>query len=429
MDQRTLGHGHVNEIVEAVVEQDLGVEDHDHVDPDEHLEHAFVQIEVDWSRGLRRSAGPIEIGMVAFAPDGELHLERAVAAPIVVDIVLERFRFLGQILHDQAAHRAVGPFEQRIAGLPIGVTAETLAYFDYALFAGAAAGNDGHEIAVVHLRRTRVVHNDAERGLVEFAALVKLDRRNTDALAEDRRRVRRHAARHRAADIHHVPEHRREADQLAFMKHRHQHHKVIEMADRPGAGIGIVLQDDVAGLELEITFLEHVGDIGAELADDHPPLGVADHREFVVLLADHRRHRRTEQHGIHLVAGIAQRILDQVERNRVEPRAFPPARQSARLKPPGRKRRRSYVPEAGASLPAVRSVALPERCQRTSRRIRATPLPLPGAARRLHRHWRAPSRTASLSFPRPSACRGQSPRRARPCVRRLPMTSANRSAG
>ena len=158
-----------------------------------------------------------------------------------------------------------------------------------------------------------------ERGLVELAALVKFDRRDADALAKDRSRVGRHAAGHRAADVHHMAEHRGKADQVALVKHRHQHHPVVEMADRAGAGVRIVLQDDVAGLEFEIALLEHIVDVRAELADDHAALHVANHREFVVLFADHRRHRRAEQHRIHLVAGIAQRVLDQVERNGIKP--------------------------------------------------------------------------------------------------------------
>jgi hypothetical protein len=40
-EQRTLGHDHVQERIEAVVEEDLGIVDHDQVDPDEHLEHAL----------------------------------------------------------------------------------------------------------------------------------------------------------------------------------------------------------------------------------------------------------------------------------------------------------------------------------------------------------------------------------------------------
>ena len=56
----------------------------------------------------------------------------------------------------------------------------------------------------------------------------------------------------------------------------------------------------------------------AELADDHLALGVGDQRELVVLLADPWRERGAEQHLVHLVARVAQRVLDQVERHRVD---------------------------------------------------------------------------------------------------------------
>ena len=41
------------------------------------------------------------------------------------------------------------------------------------LLAGTAAGNDRHEIGIVHLRRSRVVHDQVEHRLVELAAPVK----------------------------------------------------------------------------------------------------------------------------------------------------------------------------------------------------------------------------------------------------------------
>ena len=371
MQQRALGQGHVNEVVEAVVEQDLGVEDHDHVDPDEHLEHAFVQIEVDRPRRLRRGAGPIEEGVVAFAPDRELHLERAVAAAVVVDIVLERLRLLGQVLHDQLAHGAIGALEQRLAGLLVGVAAEAVADLDHALLTGAAAGDDRHEIAVVHLRRARVVHDEVEHRLVELAALVEQQRRNADALAEDRGRVRRHAARHPAADVHQMAEHRGEADQLALVKHRHQHHPVVDVADGAAAFVRIALQDDVAGLQVELVLGEHLVHVGAELADDHPPLGIGDHRELVVLFADHRRHGGAEQHRIHLVAGVAQRVLDEIERDRIKPAAFA-RRRSSRLA--GAAWHRSDARRRDAPPPGLARAPRPQPRRRTSRRSCAAPL-------------------------------------------------------
>ena len=47
LQQRPFRNMHVHQVVEAVVEHDLRVEDHDHVHAAEHLEHFFVQIEID----------------------------------------------------------------------------------------------------------------------------------------------------------------------------------------------------------------------------------------------------------------------------------------------------------------------------------------------------------------------------------------------
>jgi hypothetical protein len=94
-EQRALRHHDVQQRVEAVVEEDLGIVDHDQVDPDEHLEHALGEVEVDRAEGLRVGARPVEEGVVALPPDRQLHLERPVAEPVVVDVVLERLRLLG----------------------------------------------------------------------------------------------------------------------------------------------------------------------------------------------------------------------------------------------------------------------------------------------------------------------------------------------
>ena len=41
VEQAALRHDDVQQRIEPVVEQDLGVVDHDQVDPDEHLEHSL----------------------------------------------------------------------------------------------------------------------------------------------------------------------------------------------------------------------------------------------------------------------------------------------------------------------------------------------------------------------------------------------------
>jgi hypothetical protein len=64
--------------------------------------------------------------------------------------------------------------------------------------------------------------------------------------------------------------------------------------------------------------VEEVGHREPELADHHLPVRVADQRELVVLLADAGGQRGAEQHLVHLVAGVAQPVLDQVQGDRVD---------------------------------------------------------------------------------------------------------------
>jgi len=69
---------------------------------------------------------------------------------------------------------------------------------------------------------------------------------------------------------------------------------------------------------MPIPVCHHLADVGPELAHDHAALRVGEHRELVVLLADHRAHGGAEEHGVHLEARVAERVLDDVERDRVD---------------------------------------------------------------------------------------------------------------
>ena len=318
MQERPLRKGHVDDVVEAVVEEDLGVEHHDHVDPDEHLEHPLVEVEVHRAGGLGRRAGPVEEGVLALPPHGQLEPERPVAAAVVVDEVVEGLRLLGEVLDDELSHRPLGPLEEGGARAGVDVGAEPLADLDDPPLPGPAARDDRHEIAQVHLRRAGVVHDDVEGGAVELASLVDLDWRDPESFAVDRGRGGRHAARDRAADVHHVAEHRAEADELPLVEDGQEHHPVVDVADRAAALVGVALEDDVPRGELERLLGEHLRDVGAELPDDHAARGVGDHGELVVLLADDRRHRGAEQHRVHLVARVAKGVLDEVEGDGIE---------------------------------------------------------------------------------------------------------------
>src|SRR6185295_4449291 len=67
LEQRAFRNLDLDQIVEAIVEQDLRIEHHDHVDAEEHLEHVFVEIEVDRAFRLRIGAAPIQDHAIADA--------------------------------------------------------------------------------------------------------------------------------------------------------------------------------------------------------------------------------------------------------------------------------------------------------------------------------------------------------------------------
>jgi len=118
-----------NRLVEAFVEQHRRVERHDHVDAEEQLAQPFVDMEVDRAFGLIIRARPVKHGDIAAPRDGERHLERAVAEPVVVDIVGEADGFFGYILPDHFAHGLARAVEKHVAGGHVGVAAETVAEF------------------------------------------------------------------------------------------------------------------------------------------------------------------------------------------------------------------------------------------------------------------------------------------------------------
>ncbi len=105
IEQRALGQHDLEQIVEAFVEQHRGIERHDHVDAEEQLAEALVDVEVDRALRLIVGAGPVEHRDLALAVDRQRHAERAVADAVVVDIIGEADRLLGNVFLDEHLHR------------------------------------------------------------------------------------------------------------------------------------------------------------------------------------------------------------------------------------------------------------------------------------------------------------------------------------
>src|SRR5580700_168115 len=86
----------------------------------------------------------------------------------------------------------------------------------------------------------------------------------------------------------------------------------------PYACKGIVPDENVAVVDIIFELLDDGRDVGAELSDNHLPALVADHRKFVVLLADDGRKRDADHDAVHLEAGVLERVLDNVERDGID---------------------------------------------------------------------------------------------------------------
>ncbi len=206
LEDRALLDADVEQVVEAFVEQDLGVEDHDQVGPDHHLHHPLVQVEVDRPRRLRRGAVEVEHGALALPPHRQLDAERAVALAVVVDEILEGLRRLRDLLHDQALHRAASAFEQRVAGGEVRVPPEPVAELEDPLLADRGGRAQGHHVRDGRLRRARVPGQHLDERPVQLAAVVELHGRKADALLVDRPHLDAHRPERAAADVEQVAE-------------------------------------------------------------------------------------------------------------------------------------------------------------------------------------------------------------------------------
>ena len=313
LEQRARWNAHFHQVVEAVVEEDLRVEHHDHVDAREHLEHLFVQQEVDRRDRLRVGAREVEDALVPFAPHRARDLVRPHVEAVVADVVLEVLLLLRDRLADELAHGALVALEHGVHRRIEHVVAEARRDLDAADRGRAQRRGDGVEVREVPGGQAAVVQDHLEQVVLHHPGLDDLDRRDRDALLVDRAGIRRQRARHLAAHVRHVTEHGGPRDDAAVLVDRHQHEPVVLVADRAVDRVRVVGQEDVALLHGAVVTLQEAVDERAELADDHLAVEVGDQRELVVLLADAGRHGRAEQHRVHFETGVAQGALDDVD--------------------------------------------------------------------------------------------------------------------
>ena len=317
IEQSPLGHDDFEDVVESFVEQNVRIEGHDHVDAEEQLAQAFVNVEIHRTIGLGVGSGPVEDRDVAAAVNREMQLERAVAAPVIVDIVGEGHRLLGDVLVDQLLHGVARAVEQLLAGLLVDAGAEAIAEFADAGRRRLAACDQRTQIRPVRLGRSGVVQHDVHDTTVENALLVDLDRRDAQTFFPYGPGIARHRAGNLPADIDHMAEDRGEADELLLVEDRQHHAPVVQVRDRAGAGIRIVPDEDIAVMDVVTIGRDDAWNVGSELTDDHASAIVADHRVFVVLLSYDRRQGDTAYDFVHLVARVLERVFNDVEGDRV----------------------------------------------------------------------------------------------------------------
>jgi hypothetical protein len=218
----------VDQRVEAVVPEDLRIGHGDHVDPEEHPGQVLVQVVVDRPGGLRRRAGEVQVHLLAGARERQLELVGAVADAVVADVVGERER--APLLEDdreQHLHRVVVALQQGVERGEVGAGAEPLAHLDDAARGGAAGRDEPVEVGAVPVGLAHLVEHDPQRVLVEHALRVQLEGRDDHALLVDRAGVGRHRRRGLAADVGHVPEHRRPPDDPALVEDRQDDQPVV----------------------------------------------------------------------------------------------------------------------------------------------------------------------------------------------------------
>ena len=264
LEQRAFRDLDLDEVVEAVVKQDLRVEYHDHVDAEEHLEHVFVEIEVDRAFRLRIGAGPIEDHAIADALHGAAELVGSVAASVVADVVFEDELLFGDGLLNELRHRALVALERASSA----ATKMSTPKRSHISITRRSAVRHAATMALKSLRfqcrQAALVEREVEDILLQHALLVDLDRRDRDAFLEDRGGIGRQAARHLATDIGHVAEHRAPADEApVLVEDRQQNQPVIGVADRALALVRVGHEEDVAIFDVAI--------IGAQKSADERP--------------------------------------------------------------------------------------------------------------------------------------------------------------
>src|SRR5574337_130947 len=147
---------HVDQIVKAIVEQDLRVEQIDEERAQEHLEHFFVQQKVDRTDRLRICAGEIEYRLATLAPHAAGNLVRSHAHAVVIEVILEVLALFGDDHVDDGTHCPSVAIKHLGHGGNVVVHAETIGNLVYAPLGQSQRRHNRVEVSPVPVRHARV---------------------------------------------------------------------------------------------------------------------------------------------------------------------------------------------------------------------------------------------------------------------------------
>ena len=285
--------------------------------------------DVGGARGLRRR--PREIGDDLVAVDGELELRdellggRSGALDVafaVVDAILQ-LPDVGPHLRLRAANQLLHPVEELAAAESPEQSLDVVRRL-------AGGAHHGVEVADALRPGAHVVEHELQERLVHLAAVADPGRRDADPLLDHLVHPARQTARRHPADIAPVSAHGREHRRLPFVEDGVQHEDVVEMG---AAGVGIVVEEDVAFVDVPRERLRHhagrvrngedVDRVVVERLRDLAAVRGHQTAGEVVALVEDGRVRGVDHVRPHLVDHRDERLADQLELHQVLHRRSP----------------------------------------------------------------------------------------------------------
>ncbi len=275
-------------------------------------------------RHLGVRAGEVDRDLVALDDHARLDAQAHVpVARVVVEPADDRpVRAVGDLLDLAAQHplRVVHPV---VRGAHDDLDAVAVDEPQEALASELARGEHRVHVAAVHRLGADVVEDHPVEVLVQLAAAVPAQRVVELRLGVHVERVGVDAGE-RAADVEHVGGDGREAEQLALVEDRHRHGDVRRVR---GAEVRVVVDDDVALLELALEPVQEAADVPGQRADVHrrrvglaqlAALRVEDAGAEVLGLADDRRVAHAEEDARHLLRDGVEGAAEHAERDRID---------------------------------------------------------------------------------------------------------------